>query len=116
MNSLLVVNGDIVFNDNQELRMVSGKEEEAQSIERTLTTRIKEFFLNRDFGFDRATVERKRIDNNEIRMALVDAITFDKRFAGIRNLEIDFNRQERALTVNFKALTADGTTEGTVII
>lgn len=116
MISLLVKNGDLVFDEGKNLRLVSGKEEEAQSVERTLTTRIKEFFLNKDFGFNRATVERKRKDDNEIKMALIEAITFDKRFTGIRSLEIDFARENRSLSVKFIVTTADGTTEGVVVI
>lgn len=97
--------------------MVADNEELAQSVERVLTTNLGDFFLNKNMGFDRSLVTQKQLNNNAIRLGVIEAITQDERIKGIRRLEINLDRQNRNVVINFDILTTtNGTVEGSVVI
>lgn len=97
--------------------MISDNDELAQSVERVLTTNLGDFFLNKNMGFDRSLVTQKQLNNNAIRLGVIEAITQDERIKGIRSLEINLDRQNRNVVINFDILTTtNGTAEGSVVI
>jgi hypothetical protein len=110
MISFLIENDDIVFNEQNELVLVTGNEEKAQSIQRTMTTNLKEFFLNERFGFDYRLLQQKTINKNYLRMGINDAITFDTDIKGIDSLTVSEPTTDRNATIGFKVLLKNGTT------
>lgn len=117
MISLKIVDNDIVFNDQNELELISGPEEQAQSIERILSTNVSEFFLNADFGFNYALLQQKNVPENYIRLGLIEAITQDARVKTVQDLKIAVNNATRSATIQFKVLLIDGNTvESEVVV
>lgn len=106
MKTLKLVNDDLVFDEQGNLLIVDGKEEEAQSLDRIFTTHKGEWFLNRNFGFDFRVLKRKRVDNNAIRMAVVEAGTQDSRTE--RVYQVELQKEKRRIGISFKAKMASG--------
>lgn len=116
MISFLIQDDDLVFDGQGNLLMVEGREEEAQSIERLLTTRVKEFFLNPAMGFDYSVLGSKSPDYNAIRLALIDCITQDKRVLSVTGITFNLDNETRQLSVNFNFTTTSGIITSEVII
>ena len=110
MISFLIENDDIVFNEQNELKLISGNDEKAQSIQRTMTTNLKEFFLNERFGFDYRLLQQKTINKNYLRMGINDAITIDPDIKSIDGLTVSDPTTDRKALIGFKVLLKDGTT------
>jgi len=110
MRTFKLVDGDLVFDNNGELVMVEGKEEEAQSIERIFSANVKEFFLDPDHGFDFDLLKTKRPDKNLIRLGLITAATQDDRVKSVTATTIDFDNTARSLAIGFKIVTKTGNT------
>ena len=110
MISFLIENDDLVFNEQNELVLITGNEEKAQSIQRTMTTNLKEFFLNERFGFDYRLLQQKTINKNYLRMGINDAVTFDHDIKGIDSLTVSEPTADRRGAIGFKVLLKDGTT------
>lgn len=110
MISFLIENDDIVFNEQNELKMITGNDEKAQSIQRTMTTNLKEFFLNERFGFDYRLLQQKTINKNYLRMGINDAVTIDPDIKSIDNLTVSEPTPERTASISFRVLLKDGTT------
>ena len=109
MISFLIENDDIVFNEQNELKMITGNDEKAQSIQRTMTTNLKEFFLNERFGFDYRLLQQKTINKNYLRMGINDAITIDPEIKGIDSLTVSEPTPERTASIGLRVLLKDGT-------
>lgn len=116
MRTLKIVDDDIVFNSDGELEMISNESEEVQALERTLSTSKGEFFLSPDFGLDYGPLKVKSPRRDLIRLAMVDAITFDTRFKRIKDLTIDIDRTNRKITVNQRILKTTGETLESVVV
>lgn len=113
MKALLIKDDDLVI-ENGDFVYTEGLEEIGQAIERNITTRLTEFFLNEPLGTDYETLTRKGASSEEIKNVLTDAILFDERVLSIT--EIDVIIKERNLTCNFVAVTTDGNLQSEVII
>jgi len=110
MRTFKLVDGDLVFDNNGDLVMVEGKEEEAQSLERIFSANVKEFFLDPDHGFDFDLLKTKRPDKNLIRLGLITAATQDERVKSVKDATIDFDNTARSLAIGFKIITKTGNT------
>ncbi len=110
MISFLIENDDLVFNEQNELEMITGNDEKAQSIQRIMTTNLKEFFLNERFGFDYRLLKQKTINKNYLRMGINDAITIDPDIKSIDGLTVSDQTTDRKALIGFKVLLKDGTT------
>ena len=111
-------NGDLVFDKHKELEMVEGGDEICQSIERTLTTRMGEWFLNVNFGLDHEhLVNVKRLNLDMARSAIYEAIMQEPRVSEVIDIILDPDYQRRVMKITFKARADDGTTvEGEVML
>lgn len=96
-------NGDLVINE-----MVEGDEELIQCLKHLIYTRVGEWFLNLNYGFDRSVIEQKKYDEREITQALYDAIYQEPRIKQVTSLTFEFDKINRHLKINFTAVTADG--------
>lgn len=99
---------DIVFDNLNNIKFVHGNDEIRQSVERILTTNIREWFLNIGFGLDYDAISGKGKDDEGIKLALREAIFQDDRIMEIEFLELSVDRQTRELTVRITATIEDG--------
>ena len=110
MFSLKTVNNDLVFDGQNKLIMIRDNDEIAQSCERTLTTNKKEWFLNKDFGLDYNLLHQKTINEDYLRIGIIEALTIDKRVKTILDLTIVADDEKRTALISFKIIKNDGTT------
>lgn len=115
MKTFKIQNGDLVFDGQNNLAMVEGREEEGQAIERALTTNKGEWFLNLDHGLEYAEIQGKGRDKEGIRLAVTEAIHQDDRVEDIEGIDIDINRAARRLEVKCKVKIITGHTLQEVI-
>jgi phage baseplate assembly protein W len=99
---------DLKFDGSNNLELVSNEDEVNQSTRILLNTRKGEWFLNEIFGLDFEPFQNKEVDEEEIRLAIFEALEYDERISEITELNVSFNNITRALTVNF---IANATTE-----
>ena len=117
MISLKLINNDLVFDGQNKLLMISDNDELAQSCERTLTTNKNEWFLNKDFGLDYNLLHQKTINEDYLRIGIIEALTIDKRVKTILDLTIVADDEKRTALISFKIIKNDGTTvESEVLI
>lgn len=108
METFKIIEDDISFDGQNNIEIVSGQDEEVQSIERALTTNIEEWFLNAEHGFDYSVIQRKAVDEEQIRLALIEVILQEDRVSEVEEITIDLNRQTRNMTIGFKAKMKSG--------
>ena len=108
-------NGDLIIN-NGDFVMVEGSEELRQSIDRILTTNIREWFLDIDFGLDYDAIRGKGKSRQGIELALRNAIFQDERIDEVIFHKIDFNRVARHLEIEFDAIAGEEVIEGLEVI
>jgi hypothetical protein len=117
MKTFKIEDGDILFDGQNNIAMTYGKNEEVQSIERVLTTNLNEWFLNAEHGFDYSVVQTKQVDEEGIRLEIIRAISQDPRVQEVEEINLQFERQNRKLNINFKVKMQDGTiNEGQVVV
>ena len=112
MKTFKMIDDDFVLDDTNNLIMISGTDEVRQSIERILTTNIKEWFLNIAFGLDYEAIQGKGKEIASIELALRTAIFQDKRVTDIVFHEVALNRATRELTVRLDAIVDNEVIEG----
>jgi len=99
---------DLVFDGQGKLQLVSNNDEEVQSTRLLLGTNTGEWFLNTLHGLAYDILQKKVPDKSEIRVALIKALSQDKRFKELLEYDVDFNRATRKLEITFKALFQSG--------
>lgn len=99
MKTFKIHNDDLVFDEQNNLVMVEGVDEVAQSIERTLTTNLNEWFLDIEFGLDYSAIIGKGKNIEDIRLSILDAIYQDERVSAVELEDIKISN-DRKLTVN----------------
>jgi hypothetical protein len=114
MKTLKLVNDDLVI-ENGDFVYVDGIDEIAQGIERRITTRLTEFFLDINLGMDYEPLQTKAPDNEAIRDAIGQAITADSRIVTVESISIDL-KPDRTANITFKATTTLGEIAGEVAI
>lgn len=110
MRTLKLVDDDLVFDNQGNLEMIDGREEEAQSIERIFSANVKEFLLDPDHGFDFDLLKAKRPDKNLIRLGLIEAATQDDRIKTVTGVTISLDNNTRKLSISCKIITKTGNT------
>ncbi|ABR46663.1 hypothetical protein Amet_4346 [Alkaliphilus metalliredigens QYMF] len=108
MKTFKIVDDDIVFDGQNNIVMVEGKDEEIQSINRVFTTRLNEFFLEPEHGFDYSVLQTKQVDEEQIRLAVIEAANQDPRVQEVEELNIIVERKSRKVTIDFKVKMQSG--------
>lgn len=109
--------GDLEFDSNGELKMVSDKDELVQEVRLTIQTNLGEWFLDPELGFDYSTVLVKKPDYELIRGSLTEAILQVERIDRVDTIDFNFDRSERNLSIHFVATSNEyGEIEGTEVI
>lgn len=98
MKSLKIEGGDLVI-ENGELVMIEGEEEEAQCVERVLSTGQGEWFLNLLHGLDYTQIFAKPFDEDRARLAIIGAAHQEPRVESVEEIEFRFNRPDRHLDI-----------------
>lgn len=100
MRSFLIQDDDLVI-EKGNLLMIDEDEQKCQAVERALTTRKGEFFLNIEHGLDYTEFKRKNPDLEKIKMDVIEAALQEESLKSIEKIDIDFDRQRRAATITF---------------
>lgn len=114
MRSLKIVGGDLVI-ENGDFVLIDGGEEEAQCIERVLTTNRGEWFLNLLHGLDYTHIFTKPLDEDRARLSIVEAIHQEPRVESVEEIEFQFDRAKRHMTVYVQVKMRGGNTIEEVI-
>lgn len=109
MKTFKIINGDLVFDGQNNLVMVEGKEEIAQSIERILTTNIGEWFLNLKHGLDYQEIQGKGRDIEGIKLAITEAILQEERVSEVERIDLSLDK-DRHLKINVTVRLQEGDT------
>jgi hypothetical protein len=112
MKVLDLSNDDLVI-ENGDFKFVQYEKEIAQSLERRLTTRLTEFFLEPEIGIDYNILYQKNPDLDDIRDAIGDCLSQDERVLSVDMVEFDLKKDRSAL-IRFKATSNTGPIEGEV--
>lgn len=107
MKTFKIMHNDIVINGLGNIEMISGKDEEVQSIERILTTNTGEWFLNQFHGLNYDEIRGKSKEIASIKLAFIEAISQDYRVREVTDIDIKTLRKTRELKVSFKYSTFD---------
>lgn len=113
MRDLRVVNGDLQL--NEDLTMVSGREEVTQSCNILIGTNQGEWWLNPLHGLDFAAVQGKASDE-EIRDAVIEALLQEPRIETVGAVEIKRNSLARTAAVSFEASGSEGSVISEVMV
>lgn len=108
MRTFRIVSGDIVFDKQWNLKMVEGREEEIQSIERLLTTNTCEWFLNIKHGLDYNKIQGKNVSDEQIRLAVMQALAQEERIVEVTSVDVQRNDKRRTVTISFRCLMKSG--------
>lgn len=106
MQSLLLVDGDLIFN-NDELAMINGQEEQVQCVRINLSTNKGEWFLDPDMGIDFGLFLGKNLAVEEMTEELRDALHQLDFIDSVDDIQIRQNRTTRQQHVIF-TFTTDG--------
>lgn len=99
---------DIEFDGQNSIKMIDGNDEIIQGVRIIITTNIKEWFLNPDFGFDRFSILGNKHDQERATDALYKAILQHEKVAMVDNVSFEVEREKRKLKINFSFTTIDG--------
>lgn len=109
MKTFKLVNGDLIFDAQNNLVMVEGEDEIAQSIERVLTTNKGEWFLNLEHGLDYKAITGKGRDIEGIKLAITEAILQEERVSEVERIDLSLDKN-RHLKINVTARLQEGDT------
>lgn len=108
MKTLKIENGDLVFDSQGNLIMVEGQDEEVQAVERLLTTNTGEWFLNIEHGLDYSRIQGKNITDEQIRLAVMQALAQEERIAEVERIDIQRDNKNRTVGINFRCRMVSG--------
>ncbi|MFE0394759.1 DUF2634 domain-containing protein [Paenibacillus lactis] len=107
MQSLLLTNGDLVF-DGDELVMVDGPDEQAQCIRITLGTNKNEWFLDPDLGISFERFLGKNLSQEEMIEELREGLHQLEFIDTVDDITITQDTRSRKQLITFTATTMDG--------
>lgn len=116
MKTFKIENGDLVIDKSRNILMVEGKDELRQSIERILTTKLNEYFLNIELGLDYDAITGKGITKNDVEIAIRDAVFQEERVDDIDFINISFDDRNRKLYIKFDIIIDNENIEGIEVI
>lgn len=102
--------GDMEFDGQKRLKMVSEDDEIIQGVWLILSTNIDEWELNPDLGFARFKILGQVYDEETAIDELNAAILQHDRIASVENVTLDYDRPARKLSVTFTAVKTNGET------
>lgn len=117
MKTLKIVENDLIFDHRKNLVMVDGQEEEKQSVERVLSTGAGEWFLNIEHGLDYSQIRGKQVSDEQIRLAIMQALSQEERIAEVEDIQIRRDERARTVEIVFRCRMRSGQTiEGSEVL
>jgi len=108
---------DLVIDAQNSLQMVEGTDEENQAVRLLVGTNKGEWFLNTMHGLAYKYLQVKNPNEAVIMAEVISTLKQESRIKEVLEVNVDFDRQGRVLTVRFKARMKSGeTVEGQVIV
>ena len=108
MKSLEIKQDQLVFNENTMDIMFLEEDDLAQCIERALTTRLGEWFLNFRHGLDELRLRRKNVGVEEVKIIVSDCIFQDPRVLRLNRLDVKIDNETRSVKVEFETDQVSG--------
>ena len=105
---LINENGDIELDNHKNIRLIEGPDEVLQSYRLLLSINAGEWFLDTRLGLNYSTIWDQPYNPVRIRAEIIKTLFQEPRTREVFDLELDFNRQTRTLSIYFKVLTIDG--------
>lgn len=110
MKTLKLVDGDLVFDSNKELEMVSDDEEFAQNLRVIFGTRLGEFELDETIGLSRDHLLGKDFDEEQATYDIIEAASQEDRTEEVSKIEFNRDASNRVLNIDLEIKKTDGTT------
>ena len=107
MKSFFIKNDDLVIQDG-EMQMVGGTEETCQCVERALTTRQGEFFLDTEHGLNHEEFKKKNFSDEIIKMEVVETAMQEEMVEKVSGIEIDYESINRSAKIKFTGVLKNG--------
>lgn len=107
MKSFFIKNDDLVIQDG-EMQMVGGTEETCQCVERSLTTRQGEFFLDTEHGLNHEEFKKKNFSDEIIKMEVVETAMQEEMVEKVSGIEIDYESINRSAKIKFTGVLKNG--------
>ncbi|PAE96784.1 DUF2634 domain-containing protein [Shouchella clausii] len=103
MKTLKLKDGDLCF-ENNEMQMVEGDKELAQSVAMILQTRKGEFQLEPEHGMERENLLGKAFDEELLRYDVVEAIAQEERISALEDMAVidDLKSRQRKISLVLK--------------
>lgn len=111
MRGLNVINGDLVISDGD---LVWLEDDILVSVNRRLTTRLSEFFLDVNMGLDHDDIFIKRYSEDRIKQEVSDCVMQEERVNEVYDIKVDVNG--RHIEINFRFSTERGEFESEVMM
>ncbi|NMH83261.1 DUF2634 domain-containing protein [Heyndrickxia coagulans] len=108
MKSLKLIDGDLSFDSNKELEMVSDDEEYAQNLKVIMQTSLGEFELDETLGLDRTNLLTKQFDEELARADIVEALMQEDRTDEVSDLTFSQDKLNRELSIDLEVKKTDG--------
>lgn len=100
-DDIVIIGGD--------LQLVEGDDEKCQCIERAITTRIEEWFLNCAHGMDYLQLKEKNPDIERIKFDITEAAMQEESLKYIKEISIEFDGAKRFAKIDLVGVLIDET-------
>ncbi len=107
MKSFKIYDDDLVITEN-DIQMIDSDDEVCQCIERAITTRIKEWFLNSMHGMDYNELKQKNPDIERIKLDITEAAMQEERLKYIKEINVDFDALSRVAKIDLIGILKNG--------
>lgn len=108
MKTLKLVDGDLSFDGNNDLEMVSDDEEYVQNLKVIMQTRLGEFDLDETVGLNRENLLTKQFDEEQARYDLIEALMQEDRTDEVSKLIFNQDKLNRKLSIDLEVKKTDG--------
>ena len=107
MKSFLLnqVDDDLALDSIRNLKMVDGIEEVKQRLRLSLTTNTEEWFLNLRFGYPWFPLLPDNAPPEKFKSEVVKVLDNDPAVVEIIDIDVDFNRRQRELRIDYTCRT-----------
>lgn len=108
MRSFRLVNGQFVFDGQNSLVMAEGDIELMQCIQQTITTQLREWFLNPNIGWDRFnTLGRKPNEERTVNDIIAAILNSESRVASVDDVSVTFDVPGRWAKIRYTVTKQD---------
>ncbi|MCA0980246.1 DUF2634 domain-containing protein [Exiguobacterium aestuarii] len=107
MKDLKLKDGDLVIWEN-DVSLVDGKEEVAQSLLNAVGTNIGEFQLEPDMGIEFFNILGKGVTKEDIQAEVFAGLSQEERVETVDEISVSIDSLERKTSIDFTVTTVEG--------